>query len=347
MLNKAIGRDGQKLISDANPDYLHSVLAPIVSAAGYIPSDAVELLTGVVGGVDPKKREDALAFLASFDPQVINASVPSSSPLGKDVALFKQLSPYYSPDELAAKFVDRQDLNKRQALDKLGEDAAKIYDENVDSASLNDTFDPGFFTRLLPGAQRPDLPITEEQQALLTSEHKALFVEGYKLTQNADQARKFADTQIKQHWGTSTIGYSENMFGYNTPPRIVRDGVATFYQGAKVDGSLDWINSQVRGELGISADQQFVLLSDAQTVREGDSFKAHHGVDANGNPLGNASYKIAYMDKQGKWEIAMNDDRSILRLNFEHSPELTKSIDDRHALVNAQARENAALSQVL
>lgn len=305
-LNAWIGDAGVERVQNMDEDYMRQSLMPLVQRTQRIPTDVAAILAGQMSSTNPQVQAfamDQLVDLNGIAPHAVQNSSKFTEQQKDDLAFYSAIKPFSTVTEMQELMKRRSDPAFRQTIEMWEKEGRKLAGE-IPVSDITQIFDPSIFV------SEPSAPFAPRQRAALVNDYSNLYVQGYSIAGDQDQARKFADEAIQREWGPSTVGTGE--------ARLVRNGVEKYYP--TVDNSHDWIDHNAREELGFGTDARFTLVPDAQTRQEG----------MNG---ANASYMVVVEQPDGSFQ-AITDPESGLprRLAFE----VTQT---QQALTDAKAGE--------
>lgn len=298
-LNEYVGDAGLQSLGARDENYVNGVFTPLVSRTGIMPSNATRVLSQQLASGNPQQAGFALGVLGDLytqNPEIIERAEGLSRQQRDQVAVFAANRPFTTPEEALELIQQAQDPNQQQANEILAEEARDAFADISDRSLLN-AFDPSIFVR---GA---DFPGTRSQELAFRSQAQSLFVQGWQLFRGDEtRARDYMNSRLALEWGPSDIGGAGR--------RLIRNGPEKYYP--QVSGAHDWIDFNVREELGLGADAEFQLVADDQTTFEGRQFAAGEGEF-------NASYMVAVRDEDGNFRLQLRDDGRPQRLAFEIS----------------------------
>lgn len=332
-LNTIIGDQGLAALREGNEEFAAQVFVPIVSRAGYLPSDSAKLLNDMILSNQPgaiASASDLLGQIHANDPHALGRSAGLSDDAKRMAVLSTTLRPYMTPAEIQKRLTDLRDPTIGSQIRQMRKDAREAFDENVTDSDLRSAYE----ARWLPGT-RPDLPLDRGQAQVFRNDWKALYVEGMLVVGSHDGAMDYAQEQVAEQWSPSQIG-GEERFMRNAPER--------YYES--IADSHDWIDATVRQEAGLFAGEVFQLVADGQTLMEGDRYSA--AADREG--LNNASYQIMVRrpgEIEGTFvvEPLLRADGLPRRIAFEVSTEMRANVDRIAETTKLQARNTEILKQ--
>lgn len=304
-MNKYVGKAGLAALGEMSDDYLLNGFNPLVNRLGYIPGDSAATLMAMAETGQPAQQQFAFNVLGNFysiAPEMLERSPGLTNDFLKDVGMYSVMKRLKSPEEMV-EFLnlmkDPKFAGQRRELMDEGLKAYRNKDTGVTQSDLTEAFSTGF----VPFFREPEAPLTTQQILLLQAEAETLFAEGWLMNQDRDLALEYTTTQLRRHWGVTEVGGEK---------RLMRNGPARYYN--TINGSREWIDFQVREELGMNSDEVFSLVADDQTVLEGNAAKEK-------NQGTNASYKIARRNSReegSQWTLMLAaDGASPLRIAFD------------------------------
>lgn len=282
MQNAVFRMAGPQALTNLDQSYITSGLAPMAQRTGDLPTEAVGLLWGMTRSLDSKRMlfaYNALSLLKQAAPDAFNARVNDT--LAASVQFFEDRKNMVDAETLAAQLNPGTNQENRQGVMVLRTEAneylnhkedgiPKIKDlvnEVVGSFDQNWTNDP--VNNALPWAGLG-----------LERDFRVAFTDEYVRRGNVEEATQAGIKALKRTWAVTDIGGKQTLM--RLPPEKAG------YK--KLNGSFDWIERQVRGELAIPEGDRFQLLSDDQTRQEWQ--KSQLG----GEP---PSYQVIRFDAEG------------------------------------------------
>lgn len=280
---------------------VNSVILPKIQTLHDIPTDLVGQLRAAARNTDPQVATFALDTLSQIkrtDPAAFQSRVDEA--LAGDVALWEarkdlmpreqvlqQISGGMLPEERRQRQVLEQEartiLTTKAGTVPHGQELVTNIVASYDQSYRNDPQMPA-----LPWAARG-----------VSKDFETLFIDGFVKFGNEQEAMKYAEAGLKNIYGVTTIGDSGQVF-MKLPPQLAG------YR--PVLGSYDWIDKQVRTEMGLSEIDQFQLVTDDSTIQE---FKAWQSAPAAEPP----SYLVA-VKRDGVWDIQTDDKNVPIRKFF-------------------------------
>lgn len=306
-LNAMLGSAGQAALHTQNMDYVQSVLVPLVRDAGDMPTDAANLLTGMIRSQDPKKALfalDTLSQLEQASPEAYQARVTDA--VAGDVTYWQSIKDYYPQDQVLASVRGGTTQEERTRTTMLREEAKKLVTAGeVDTNLTRQLAPPGWF--------QGDAIMAAGTDRVLNADYEGLFEREFARDGNKDAAQKRALTALGRIWKPTNIGGQTSLMRY--PPELV--GYPTW------NGSYDWMTEQGKAELGI--DRPFQLISDEQTKAEYQNWQGGEGAAP--------SYLAVYKDDEGNLVMPtvkqrgaggeiLGDTGRVQRIYFEITPEM-------------------------
>jgi muramidase (phage lysozyme) len=327
-LNQLIGKSGLESVRNLDEDYARNSLIPTVARAGFIPSDTASELSDMILGSNPGARKyaaDVLGDMYLNDPYSIGRSSGISKDAEKMVVLAASLRPWYTEEQVAAKMAEYRDPAKRQTYNNMREDAEDLFDDNIDDEEITNAFDPSVFIG------EPAMPLEPGQAAILRRDMRTLFVEGYILSGTQDGAMEYAKNMAASQWGMTEVGGGR---------RLSKHPINKYYP--QINNSHEWIDQQVREDLNIPDGDQFQLVADSRTIKEGALYAQAENKDG----MQNASYLIARQvetpDGYTVVEMMQGEDGNPIRFYAEVTPEIKRNVD-RAAVYGAAKSELRSL----
>ena len=298
-MNAFVGDEGLAALSQRDQDFTQGALLPLVARTGMLPTDSARVLSQQLSSTDPMHNSFALGVLGDIyaqNPAAIERAEGLTRGQKDQIAVFSANRAFTTPEEAMDLYRQSLDPNMSQQLETLGKEGEKAFADISDRQLLN-AFDPSIFVG------GPDIPASPAQAIAFRNNARSLYVQGYKLFGGDDgKATDYMNERLKLEWGPTEIG--------GAGKRLARLGPEKYYE--QVDGGWDWIDFNVRAELGLGEDIEFQLVGDAQTKFEGSLF-------AGGGSELNASYMVAVKDDEGRWRLQLADNGQPRRLAFEVS----------------------------
>lgn len=263
MLNAIIGKDGLAKLSNGDQNYVTNGVVPMTQSAHDIPTDVVGTLTGMTRSNNQQKAFfalDTLNQLQEADPVAYKARVPDD--LAAKAEAYRTHKDLYPADELMGIINGGADQQTRQANAVLEKEAKDILASSEGGTSTLQTLVQGvvgsYATGLTERFSSPALSGVPAFARGLSLDYQTAFTDGYKKFGNQSDADAYAKKILQRSWGVTSVGGQSTLMKY--PPEI------TGYK--PLNGSMEWVDSQVRSELGLPPDGRFELVSDDQTKQE-------------------------------------------------------------------------------
>lgn len=192
------------------------------------------------------------------------------------------------------------DQSARQGQKILRADGEQLYKEkDYSPAGFLDSLDSTF-------TWEPSSPMAPGVAGSLVMEHRAAFIDNYvKYGGDEKLAMDATNKQLARIWGVTEVGGVKTIMRF--PPQNA--GYRPF------DGSYNWIDKQVRDELGLKYDQKFQLVSDEGTEKELGAY-----MQDNSKPA--PSYRVWVQDEWGMQRWARDKDGDIVSIRFARTPEM-------------------------
>lgn len=275
MFNTYIGNNGLAAIQQMNDQYVKSVLIPAVRTAGDLPTDTVGTLTGMMRSQDPQRALfalDTLSQLQQASPEAYDARV--SDAVAADVAYWQSVKDYYPEDEVLSSVRGGTTQEERTKVKMLREEAtASIKAGEINTDVAGELANGNWF--------QSDAIMATGVANMLNTDYQRILINEYARDGNMAKAEERAKALIGRVWAVTELGGQRTLLRY--PPE--RAGYPTW------NGSFDWITEQGRAEMGLAPDQNFQLISDAQTEAEVEAYRRGEG--------GPPSYLATYIDEDG------------------------------------------------
>lgn len=301
--NLWFGVDGKASLMRMDNNYVNSVLAPAVQRTSDIPTEAIGVLTGQVRSSNQQQAlwaYDVLAQFQDLDGRAFDARVPES--LAKDVAYYRARKDSVPADQLMEMInggYTQEERNRRRTLREEAQTLLAKADKGRPalSAKIDEVVDS--FGGLFSSAELVAIPAFARE---LNEDFQTAYIDAYEMFGDDDQATEAATKSVQRTWGVTAIGGKPTIMKY--PPEKV---------GYKpLGGDYAWIDEQLRGELGLFADEQFQLISDEQTEKEYRSWQLGKGPPA--------SYMVVVQSADGAYSLRMTPDGKPDRRYFEPTP---------------------------
>jgi hypothetical protein len=165
---------------------------------------------------------------------------------------------------------------------------------------LTNSADPETAVKFATIVEELGAPPNSQVAQIAEMEWNALFVEAYsKYGGNRDAAIELATKQFTRVWKKS-----------------MQDGVEVFMKHppeayhAPIAGSNDWMRAQVRGTLGLTEDETYMMVSDRQTQIEVDQAQAK-------GEKPSPSWTVVVQRANGLWDIAREADGKPMRMRLK------------------------------
>lgn len=305
-LNAYVGKNGLERISNADQDFIHESIVPLVNQTGDIPTDVAGTLIGMVRANDATKAMFALDALAQLrDTNQIAFDSRVSTDVAAQVDMWdSQKALATDQAELLNNVRGGTDQATRQARLNLRNEAKGILSQSQNGVpnaknllqQVVGAFD-GYFTRA------PNLYTNPRANQALEKEFSTLFIDKYSLTGNTQTATDLAIKDLQRTWGVTSAGNRRLLMKY--PPE------AAGYR--PINGSYDWINGSVQKDLGLKPDETFELLSDDRTREDIQNFQK--------NPSATPpSYRVFTVDADGVSRERVDANGDPARIYFAPPP---------------------------
>lgn len=281
--NNLFVQEGAKAFQEQDYGYVQNVLLPNAKAAGFLPVSAIDMLGAMRQSADPNQARFAystMAAIESQDTRLFEASFDKATIA--DSVYYRQMAPYM-PEQQRLEQIKLQNSPewKRvvEALEPAYKEVIKDHAEDFTPAALADEFDADSFDGIA-GAQ-------------ITADFSELYRTEFFKYQNHKLAKEAAIKILGQTWGTYDSGSGAHLM--RLPPQLT--GLQP------IAGSYSWVNDIAREDMGLTPEDKFQLLSDAQSDAE---LKA-------GKPV---SYKVAVEVLPGLFLPKLGADNLPLRTAF-------------------------------
>lgn len=255
VLNALVGQEGLNSIDNMDSEYAANTFIPIVRKTGGLPSEAQQLISGMIRNQNPDKAYWALDLMQQIERA--NPRAFDSFPVDDQKALFQwQARKDYLTQEDMLKVIrgplDPAEANARAALRTQGEKLFTAENGVMKGFDPTTLFKSGFLG--LGHADHPSTPWVDQQ---LSTDFQTLFLDAYEANGDVEASKQIAFKQMERVWGISNTGADNKLMKY--PPEKAYPPVAESY---------DWMERQLREAGVVQPDEQFELVSDTQTENE-------------------------------------------------------------------------------
>lgn len=217
-------------------DQAVSLMFQMWDKGAIIAKGAKGALEALLRSKDPAKVNTALSYLEALDSRNHRAFQQSFNDGTESLVIQYRDNVAFDTPEAAAKRVMETATPAVEAVRKdRGKEAEKAADKFTVADVMNDVLDPSYLPFDQPGA-----PSTDDAATEMMGDYRRLYVEAYKQTGDAAQAKKIASAQLTRVWGAS-VANSGRVMKY--PPE------ALYGPAAMVDGSFDWMKEAIAKEL--------------------------------------------------------------------------------------------------
>jgi GH24 family phage-related lysozyme (muramidase) len=305
MLNALVGKGGLEKIASGDQDYIHDGIVPLVNQTGDIPTDVAGALTGMIRGNNNGQAMFALDALAQLqDTNEVAFNQRLSTDMQQAVDLWQARKDITPREELLSMVRGGTTQQERQARAVLRKEAQDLLSRTEGGIPVMRTL----LTEAVEGFEgwfsSANVYTAPVAQQVLQKEFQTQFVDAYSKVGDVEVATTMAQKELARNWSVTSIGGRDTLMKY-APEKV----------GYKMlGGSYDWIDKQVRTDLGYSADQAFELFSDEQTRQEFQKFKADPNAPA-------PSYRVFTIDENGVARERLDENGRVVRLNFKAPPE--------------------------
>jgi muramidase (phage lysozyme) len=291
----------------------------LVRRTGVIPPKMALQLEQMSAGT-PQQQGYALDIAASLSEAYPGAFSTAASDELEARASFWRTSRQYSTDEAQAlqQYADWRSPEKAAMRARYEDEADKILNggdakypgkspQDALNLFMSSTF--GYIVGAVTGTN-PQIPSTGAEQALLFNDYSALFKQYYPLMQgDENKTNEMVSKLLHRVWGVNTVDGSNKLMKY--APNAVGSGIPL------VDGSLQWVDTQIRDAVGMTSSDRYELVSDGQT--------------AAGFAQGKPSWKVMRLDDLGQLYAVPDpaDPLSPLRVRPTITPEMKADIGDK------------------
>ena len=303
-------------LDEQDLEYVESTVVPSFEKMGYAAPNMVNQLEGLARSNNPAKVMFALesmrmlrevnrnAFAAQFDEK-----------LQTKLDILE-----YGKEQLPAETLNRvlgaQPINSADAasLEIRRKESAKLYEDTLkdNPAKVGVGRMVQYFDSILP-FDEPTPPLSHTVSTALDKEFRTAFETHYIDTGNVDYATQMAEAAVARRWGITEIG-GERRLAKWAPDKV---GYTQHM------GSYDWIDKQVRSDMGWDETVKFQLVPTESIVTEMAAYKANPG---KAKP---PSYLIWYTKEDGEAGYAMKPGTNdLVPVYFEKTKEMLQAEDD-------------------
>lgn len=283
---------GRKLVDNVYQEFLKSipqeqipaVTEELVRQSGVVPKQAISF---VLRGLQSTDVNDVIAS-AEFASRLhsIGGNILERRDHGGAIRDLAVTYDHYvntiglTREQAAQRLIEARDPEKQRQRDALlNSDPVKKAVKDIDTGTVRDIFDPGFF------GFDPALGDTPMAEAAMVSEYKEIFRESMvDAAGDGELAKSLADDRFRRRYGPSALSLSGNDVVTRLPPEV------TYPPGP--DGTHDYIRSQVVEALaaeGVVAEEVFLQAYEATE----EDFRA-------GRP---PRYQVWYRDDTGQLQV--------------------------------------------
>lgn len=293
ILNSMVGTDGLAALDKKDSQYAANSFLPIVRQSGMVPSDAKDLISGMIRSQDSSRAYWALDLMQQIERASPKGYLAFNEDDRKSLDYWQARKDYVTEEEMVKGIRGPADPAERNAQIALRKQGQELFTSST--GPLKDfnpvtlfTGTPGWFFGMPNGINGPGSRGVEQQ---LNTDFQTLFLDNYQLYGDVEDAKAAAAKQLQRVWGATDVGADSKLMKY--PPE-------KFYP--PVGDNFGWMEQQLRDEGILLPEEQFELISDMQTENE-------IGVTA-------PSYVLAkHVD--GRTEIQFNTDGSPMRVFFD------------------------------
>lgn len=234
----------------------------IFDKTGAIPTDVLSALERMQSHPDPSQRMFAVQALAELYQRNPDSALRNMSEKQANNAALAATISQYSPDpQSALDFI--QTLTKPENAE-LRKRLTTLAEESIEEADVNDFFERAttFTQRNLmsfAGMPNAQMPADPSQNMLFTSDYERLYKANFVMMQgDEDAAHDATGKMMAYQWQPNPIN-GELMKNSPLSPKF---GLRP------INGSYDWIGQKAREDAGLAPDDDFTVVSDAQTMRD-------------------------------------------------------------------------------
>lgn len=278
------GDNGRSALEARDPKYISDTMAPFFAKTGMLPPKAVDLLSVMSRSGDPRNMlyaQQALSILENQNSVAYAQQVPESLRNRADV--WEVLRGILPEKDLIERMQEGSNQETRTVRELLRTEARTQLTSAVPPVKFESAVEA--LGGVLPGDGLKAKSMEIEWRTLLQENY-------VKTGGNWEAAQAITNKQLARVWNTTNIG-GEGVLMRHPPER--------YYP--MVGGSHDWMNVQLRGELGIAEDESVQLISDNRTQAD---------IEAGRPP----SYLVA-TEKDGVWRLATDDQNRQVRQIFK------------------------------
>lgn len=235
---------GEAKIQAMDERYIEDNLGPLMRSTGMVPKDAVDLLGTMTTSSDGRRMiyaYKALNMLEEMNPDAYAVQVPEAIRAKADV--YEVLKTYMTEPELLDRLRKNADPQQARAQAEMRELRKKELDstsnKNINFQSVLESF----------GADQAEVGV---RGMVMEDEWRTILLDYASQGLTLEDANKQAIKRISAKWGNDTID-GKTVLMRNPPSKLYP------YM------SNEEINRQLRGELGLTEDEQVQLVSDNRT----------------------------------------------------------------------------------
>lgn len=317
-------------LNERDEEFVQQQFIPNYEKMQYAAPMAVEHLKAMAANRDPAAAMFALETLRQMRERAPDAfGRQFDEATQRKIDRLEGLNSYLEGEELL-KAVTGAGLDQadRQAQQALQEQGAELFDKELKITPENVTEE--VFSRFGP-FNDPSPPLAPAGKAMMFKEYRELFIDSYRRTGDQDVAEQLAQKALRRQWGSTSIGGTTRMMKY--PPQA-----AGYQPYPDANGSLDWIDEQVREDFNFDEDVQFQLVATEKTESQIAAYKA--------DPAKNAppEYLIWYVKPNGEMGFAKAPDGTVRGVYFKWTDDMVskkeKEWQTRQTIADRETVEN-------
>lgn len=259
VLNAMIGDEGLKALDEKDSDFAANWLLPIVRQTQAVPSNAVDVLRGMIRSQDPDKAYWALDLMGQIERASPKGFLQFNEDDRRDLDFWQARRDYMNQEDLLKSLrgpVDPAERNARTALRKEGMQLFTAENGPMKSFDARSLFTgaPGWFFGMPQGVNPPWTKWVNQQ---LNDDFETLFLDNYERFGDMEQAKQAATKQLQRVWGVTNVGQDSTLMKY--PPEMIYPPVREKH---------DWMEAQLIADGLLQPGETFQLITDTQTEDE-------------------------------------------------------------------------------
>ena len=283
--------DARQRISAGDTNYISDRIVPIAQWAKDIPTDVSDLLNAMARSTNAQQSQfalESLKLLQEQAPEAFNKRIDEAAQ--KKLDRYSVMSQYMDGPAVQERLRGGIDAADRALRDQLRKDASKIVVESDQYKNITNLFDTAFtFEPSADGSTK----------AALQQDYQVLFQENYSVMADPEMAHEATTKQLMRIWGPTELGGRGKML-VKYPPQLM----------GYLPSRENFVNMQVREELGLKPGDTYQLKGDEQTLREFQEYR-----DGRRSRL--PSYWVVRFDENGQIKMAEDGFGLATRWSFE------------------------------